>query len=490
MRRNKIIIFLFLVFLATLARSLFLLNSDNFDGSFSMGRVTAALCILENPGLRLNFDGNSSILYHYLLATALYFWRNPLITPRIFTMLFGILLIIPFYLLIEMLFNQEIAFYSSILLSFYPLHVMQSTLSTSDVVFHFFFFACLYYFFKFKLKEKKVFWLILSAILFNIAAMLRFESWVFIPLLSIFLYKDGKRYSAAFFLLSLILPSIWLYLCYRYRGNIFYSFIVPARTAHTEILLQRVPYAKQIFGWLNILYKTLGPIIVICGIFGMLYSIAKKRFLHLTLLFLYLYSLYTINALTERMWYNYRYSILLGLLILPYSVLCIEKISVPLRLKPIILFLPFIFFSMLGFKNITSRYIFRSTLPVEIKEIAQWLKVNVSSRGKLILSSDRLDASEQDIVVRSGISPKNFFIVSTPLTGPLTTEEDIRRYINYEKPRYLILNSSSFLQGVLNFDMSQKNLSELGYRFELVYASGDIPDFGKFNIYKIYYQNN
>ena len=101
-----------------------------------------------------------------------------------------------------------------------------------------------------------------------------------------------------------------------------------------------------------------------------------------------------------------------------------------------------------------------------------------------------MDASEQDIVVRSGISPKNFFIVSTPLTGPLTTEEDIRRYINYEKPRYLILNSSSFLQGVLNFDMSQKNLSELGYRFELVYASGDIPDFGKFNIYKIYYQNN
>jgi hypothetical protein len=488
MRRNKIIIFLFLVFLATLARSLFLLNSDNFDGSFSMGRVTAALCILENPGLRLNFDGNSSILYHYLLATALYFWRNPLITPRIFTMLFGILLIVPFYLLIEMLFNQEIAFYSSILLSFYPLHVMQSTLSTSDVVFHFFFFACLYYFFKFKLKEKKVFWLILSAILFNIAAMLRFESWVFIPLLSIFLYKDGKRYSAAFFLLSLILPSIWLYLCYHYTGNVFYSFTKSASTAHTEILLRTVPYSKKVLGWLNVLAKTITAPIVICGVCGIFYAFIRKKFWHLALFFLYLYFLYTVNTLLERMWLNERYGILLGLLILPYSILCVERISLFLRLKPIILFLPFVLFSLLQFQKITVSRM--PILPEGVKEVAHWLKFHASLKDRIILGSDAWNTTDQDIVARSGLSLRNFLVVTTPLVpgAEINLDKHIEGYIVDKRPRYLILNSTGFLNKILGFDMNQETQHKFGCNFNLLFSKS-LEGYEIFNIYEISYDD-
>ena len=488
MRRNKIIIFLFLVFLATLARSLFLLNSDNFDGSFSMGRVTAALCILENPGLRLNFDGNSSILYHYLLATALYFWRNPLITPRIFTMLFGILLIIPFYLLIEMLFNQEIAFYSSILLSFYPLHVMQSTLSTSDVVFHFFFFACLYYFFKFKLKEKKVFWLILSAILFNIAAMLRFESWVFIPLLSIFLYKDGKRYSAAFFLLSLILPSIWLYLCYHYTGNVFYSFTKSASTAHTEILLRTVPYSKKVLGWLNVLAKTITAPIVICGVCGIFYAFIRKKFWHLALFFLYLYFLYTVNTLLERMWLNERYGILLGLLILPYSILCVERISLFLRLKPIILFLPFVLFSLLQFQKITVSRM--PILPEGVKEVAHWLKFHASLKDRIIFGSDAWNTTDQDIVARSGLSLRNFLVVTTPLVpgAEINLDKHIEGYIVDKRPRYLILNSTGFLNKILGFDMNQETQHKFGCNFNLLFSKS-LEGYEIFNIYEISYDD-
>lgn len=479
-----------LIILATLVRLLVLLNSDNSAGSTPMGRLIDSISILDNPRLSSNFNGNTPVLHHYLLAAVLYFhfWPDPVVPARIFTMLFGIFLIIPFYFLIKILLNKRTAFYSGILLSLYPLHAIQSTLTTSDAVFHFFFFSCLYYFFKFKLKEKKIFWLVLSAVLFNIAAMLRFESWIFIPLLSIFLYKDGKKYSVLFFLLSLILPSIWLYLCYHYHGDAFFSFVTSTRTAHTEIVLGAA-HSKEILGWLNILYKTLGRMVVISGIFGIIYSFFKKNSLHLAIFFLYLYSFYTINTITYRMWYLERYSILLGLLLLPYSILCIEKISVLLRLKPVILLLPFIFFSTLEFKKIMMCDIRGSILPTEIKEIANWLKANVLSSDKLILGTDRWNLSDQDIIVRSGATPRNFFLVTTSLiesSNPIT-KESIGGYITNVKPRWLVLNSTGLLQKVLNFDMSQETFSKFGYTFELIYASKDMAELGRHNIYKIHY---
>lgn len=478
---------LFLIILAAFIRFIIFFNSDNFAGAVPMGRVVSAFRIVGNPSLKLNFCGNVSLLYHYLLAAVLRFWPDPLISPRILSLVFGIFIIIPFYFLVKILFSERVAFYSSILLSLYPLHAIQSTLSTSDVIFHFFFFCSLYYLFRFKLKEKNVCWLILSAILFNIAAMLRFESWTFIPLLSIFLYRDGKRYSITFFLLSLILPFIWLYLCYHHTGNAFYSFTASAKTSHAEILLQRVPYSRELFGWLKILYKMLGYIVVICAVSGILYSFVKKRYLYLASLFLYLFSLYTLNTIAGRMWYNERYSIILGLLILPYAVLCIEKIPSFLKFNPAILLLPFIFFSALQFQKITIHML--PTLPKEVKEVANWLKLNVSLSEKLILSSDAWDASDQDIVIRSSLCPANFFVVSTPLANPKSvTKEIINEYITNQKPSYLILNSGSFLQKILNFDMTREDLDNFGYKFKLVYSQ-DTPDLGRFNIYKIYHND-
>ncbi|MCX5701644.1 MAG: glycosyltransferase family 39 protein [Candidatus Omnitrophica bacterium] len=492
MNRNKIRIFT-LVVLSFLVRFAILLNSDNFSGNFTMGKVVDALRILEDPRFSSNFDANTSMLYQYLLAATMHLWPDPLLSPRVLSLIFGVLLVIPFYFLVKTLFNENIAFYSGILLSLYPLHVIQSVITGSDVIFHFTFFSCLYYLFKFKQKDNKIIWLILSAVLFNIASMLRFESWALIPLLSIFLYKDGKKYMMAFLFLSLISIFIWLYLCHHYTQNTFYSFIISGISAHSEILLRRGPHSEQIFGWLYILFKGLGNVVVISGLCGIIYSFFKKSSLYLAVLFFAIYCFYTINTLLSRMWFNERYVIILGLFILPYTVLIIEKISNSLKVKPIILFSVFIFLSIVEFKKITLSHIPR--LPQGIKDVAGWLKSNKSPSDEVIMGTDAWDLSDQDIIVRSGVYPWNFFVVSTPLCGEqctpgtVATSESIGSYFSSKQPRFLILNSTGFLQKILNFNMGQKTISEFGYIFESVYSI-DTPNLGRFNVYIIHYKNN
>ncbi len=485
---KKILVGLFI--LSAAIRIFVMLSCDNFAGNVPMGRVAHALSILENQSLNYNFDASSPVLYHYMLAAVLRIWPDPLVAPRVFTMFFGILTIIPFYLLIRLLFNERIAFFSSIFLAFYPLHAIQSSISTSDALAHFFLISCLYYIFKFKQGERKIFRLIVSAVCFNLAAALRFEVWTIAPLLAIFLYQQNrKRYCAMFFFLSLIVPILWLYLCSRYTGNALYTFNAAARTAHAEILLRVVPYSQHILGWANILHKTLGHFVFFAGVCGILYSLIHRESLHLVAIFLFIYSLYAINTASMRMWYVERYSIILGLLLLPYSALWIEKLSRVLRFNPMIFFLPLAFIAAIEFKTCFQTSLPAFTLPTGIREVASWLKLNARLTDKLIVGSDYWDVSDQDIIVRSGISRNNFYVVSTPLARPETgIKEVFKWWLATHKPRFLVFNSTGFLQNkILHFDIDAQNINEYGFRFNRVYFRDLQPGFGRYTVYEIRY---
>lgn len=485
MQKTKITI-IALMILAAVVRLYFFSKADNFEGAVTMGRVVNALNIIENPKSRLNFDGNTSVLYNYLLAAVLRFWPDVLVAPRVLSMLFGILIIIPFYLLIKLTFTEITALYSCIIVSLFPLHAIFSTFSMSDACFYFIFFSCLYFIFKFKLKEKRIIWLILSAALFNIAALLRFESWSFVPILPLLVLKQGKRYSLLFFCVSLIMPFLWMFLCYHFHEDAFYSFTASAKTAHMEILLHRVPYFSHIFGWLVVLYKTLGQGIVISGLMGIIYSFTKKRFFYLALFFLYLYFLYTVNAMAGRMWHNEKYSIFCALFLIPYSVLFFEKLSVFLRLKPVVLLLPFILLSVGTFKQIAVRQLRGHILPPEIKEIVGWLKDNASKSDKILIGGDRSNVYSHDIIVRSSIAPRNFITAPAFILPPSNIKNNILKYIKKDTPDYLILASTGYFDDLFSFDMRQKEIKSFGCIFKLVYSQ-DVLNVGAVNIYKIYY---
>lgn len=488
MNRTNVVI-IFLIILSAVIRIWFFLNIDNFEGSVSMEKVASALSIIDNPKLSFNFNGNTSVLYNYLLAFTLHLWPNILVAPRVLSMLFGVLTVIPFYLLVKLTFTERAAFYSGVLFALFPRHAIQSTFSMSDAIFLFFFFSCLYFIFKFKLKEEKIIWLVLSGLLFNLAALLRFESWAFIPFLCVLLLKEGKKYAALFFCLSLIAPCLWMLLCYYFQHDALASFTIAARTANMEIMMNRAWHSKNLLGWLDVLRRVLGYPIIISGLVGIIYSFLKKRFFYLALFFFYLYSLYTVNTIAARMWYIERYSILLGLLIIPYSVLSIEKLAAFIKAKPVILIFPFILLSTLMFEKITQGRIEWHTLPVEVKQIAGWLKDNISFSDKILMGQDKKDLYGYDIIVRSTVAQKNFHLVSFFTQNPPAGKNYVKGYFANEHPDYLVLSSSGFLEEILRFDMGHKEISDFGAIFKCVYSK-EISGKERFNIYRIYYRKS
>lgn len=482
-----------LVVLTFIARIFVIFNFDNKPGD-SAHHVEAALRILEDPGLLVNFDANASVAYNYWLALSLYLWNQPLLSPRLATVIFGIGIMVPFYFLIRMLFNSRIAFCSGLLLVFYPLHVLQSGYTTSDVVYQFFLISSLYYLFKFKQDKGRLTTLFAAALLLNIAAVLRFESWIFIPVLSLFLYNEGKKYSLMFFFLSLVLPCVWLLLCYHVTKDMFFSFTMPVKTMHAEILLRHPEHQTEILRWLKVLSWNIGYPVVISGLCGVIYAFIRRKAASLAVLFLLLLSIYTVNTMLCRMWHNERYTIMLGILLLPYSLLFIEEIANFLRIKAVFMFLPFIALSFADFNKIYQKPVFympnivTAKLPQGVSDVGIWLKNNVSSQDKIILSSDSYDLFIPDIVIYSRISPKRFFEVYTPLVEPIRrSKEIIMKYINNEKPRFLVMHSSGYLREVLDFDMNQEKVNKFGLTFVLVYSRHITLGNGTYNIYEIIY---
>ena len=472
--KNQRIQLLVLVFVAAVLRTFFLFKHQTLTGN-SARNVVQALQILQQPAFLPNFDPNCSVLYNYALAGVLFFWRDPLMAPKFFTLIFGVLLVIPFYGTIKNYFNQRIAFYSSLLLVICPIHIVQSSTVSSDAVYYFFIFMVFYYLSCNKPAHFRFSNLLLSALWFNVAALLRFEAWIFIPFLFVAVWIRNKTASFIYCILLLIAPCFWLCLNHAYHHNALVTFQTPALTARAQILLGSVPYDPRLFSWLFVLYKSFGLTIVIGGLSGVVLSIWSRKNFFLAVFFLIGFITLTVNAYAGRMWHHERYSIMSGLLLIPYAVYFMCRIAIFFKIKNLLFFLMLLIFSMIDIWHIkcapssampcmlTSDHIF-----YEAKTIGEWLHHNSSAKNKIILTSDPYDIYPQNIMLQSGISFSNFSIIEGPspflndhrtATSPSINSIDPDVLINEIKGgkfEYLVLHSKGLVQRFLKFDLDQK----------------------------------
>jgi hypothetical protein len=129
-------------------------------------------------------------------------------------------------------------------------------------------------------------------------------------------------------------------------------------------------------------------------------------------------------------------------------------------------------------------------LPEGVKEVAHWLKFHASLKDRIILGSDAWNTTDQDIVARSGLSLRNFLVVTTPLVpgAEINLDKHIEGYIVDKRPRYLILNSTGFLNKILGFDMNQETQHKFGCNFNLLFSKS-LEGYEIFNIYEISYDD-
>ena len=491
---DKILLSL-LIFLSAAVRIFFLIKFDNMPGD-AAGHVERALRILENPGLFLNWDGNSSTLYKYGIASFMWFWHDPVLAPRVFTALFGIFLVVPYYGTLKILFDRTIAFFSTLTLVFYPIHFIQSSVTTSNAVYYFFLFGSFYYLFSYKIVKKRLSALLLSVLSLNVASLLRFECWIFIPVFFMFLWPKGKRMAFLFLILSLVFPCVVLVLNQFFCHDFFYSFNAASRTANAEIAMGRFPYDPRWWSWLDLLWQNSGPSLVAGGLSGIVLAFLTRQKRQLSIFFLVLLLAFTINTVSARMVVATRYSVIFGLLLIPYTWFFVDRLLTFVGLRRIVFFI-LILLSILtvDFAQALWKEIPRTTellciTPPGIKNIARWLKDHVCAGDFLVIEADSHDGFPSNILLRSGIHSKKCMLVYAPLfeNGFFKNKEKAKKYLLTMRPKYLVLNSEGYLKKVLNFDLSQKNQSLEGISFKVVFEQYEpLFEIAKYIIYEISY---
>ena len=491
---DKILLFL-LIFLSAAVRIFFLIKFDNIPGD-AAGHVERALCILENPGLFLNWDGNCSTLYKYGIASFMWFWHDPVLAPRVFTALFGIFLVVPYYGTLKILFDRTIAFFSTLTLVFYPLHVIQSSVTTSDAVYYFFLFGSFYYLFSYKIVKKRLSALLLSVFSLNVASLLRFECWIFIPVFFMLLWPKGKRMAFLFLILSLVSPFTLLALNRIIQQDFFYSFNAASRTARESIAMGRFLYDPRWWSWLDVLWRSSGPGLVIGGLSGIVLAFLMRQKRQLSVFFLVLLLAFTINTMSARMVCGARYSIILGLLLIPYTWFFVDRLLAFLRLKRAIFFALSMIFLVAGFAQFIGKASpqmneMMAITPPGVINVSAWLKNHARADETLIVSNDPSDAFQTNIMLRSGVPSQKCLLLYAPVftNAPFINKKTFEQYIWKHRTDYLVLNSESYLQKMLSLDLSKKRQDLGDAVFEAVFE-GNVPDWGKYIIYRISYRES
>lgn len=479
-----------LVFCAAAIRILFLLRFDNMPGD-ATGTVERALCILENPALMRNFDGNSSTLYKYMIASFMGLWRDPVLAPRVFSTVFGTLFLVPYYKTLQILFGKTVAFFSGLVAVFYPLHVIQSSVAASEAVYYFFLFAALRHFFSFLEGSGKrhSFWT--AAGLLNVASLLRFESWVFIPVFFFLLLPRSAKKAFFFTGLAAILPCLYLVLNGIVHHDIFYTFNAAGRTAQAEIADGRIPYDPALWSWAGVLWRSSGLGIVAGGFAGIALAFLTRQKRALAVFFLVAFLSMTANTYMIRMWHHPRYSIILALFLIPYGWFLAQRFLVLLKMDRKVFYalfflLPAVNFWQMPFGAIESMFCFT---PPAIKGVALWLKENVKPDDLVIIDADLSNAYPANILLRSGVSPSRCLLLWRPTFHGerFPTEREFERYLREQRPRYLVLHSEGQIKKMLGWDLTQKEHALGMLTFQTV-KEEDLPNLGRYSIYRVSYE--
>ncbi|MFA5168807.1 MAG: hypothetical protein WC530_09795, partial [Candidatus Omnitrophota bacterium] len=236
-----------------------------------------------------------------------------------------------------------------------------------------------------------------------------------------------------------------------------------------------------------------GPSWVIGGLSGIVLAFLMRQKRQLAIFFLVLLSAFTVNTLSARMWNNSRYSIILGLFLIPYAWFFVDRALAFLGLRRIIFFILSLIFLTVDFVQTAQKSVSQTTAmicmtPPEIINIATWLKNHVRADEFLIIEGDPCNVWQNNIVLRSRLSPKRCMVISMPVGGKsfFENKEGFERYILTHRTRYLVLNSESDLQKVLNFKLDQKKQRLGDISFEVVFEQ-DVFGYGKYLIYRISY---
>jgi hypothetical protein len=208
-------LFLILLLLAFAVRLVWLLSTDNAGYGDAAARLNITQMWLYSywqvPRVDYLKILNPSVdwlpLHFYLMGLVSYVCHDLVYAPRIFTMLISVLSLLPLYRLCLLKYNRTTALIATVILAFYGMHICLSGLILSESFYLFFILWCYYFIERYRTEDNDSKWLVLIGLCLFSCCLLRYEGWVFAPLV-ILIVPFLKKMRFKDFLILVSIPSI------------------------------------------------------------------------------------------------------------------------------------------------------------------------------------------------------------------------------------------------------------------------------------------
>ncbi|MCK4994150.1 MAG: glycosyltransferase family 39 protein [Candidatus Omnitrophica bacterium] len=475
---NRIGLILLILLLAFSIRLGLLLVSDDFHG-VSNGRIIRAQLILNHdlPGDKW-YSPVHPPLHLLFLMGGIKVFNYPVVVPRLISLIFGTLLLLPFYYCVKFLFDEQIAVFSILAAALYSEHIVYSVIATSETCFHFFLFLSLFLLLSFS-KKKSSKYLLSSALCLGAACLCRYEGLLFIPLFSFSLREDLKH-CALFITAALIAPAIWMFINFTHSGDPLQfintnDFTVPLQFGWIRAQGEALGIFKKAMFWPKSLIDNLGAGVFIFGIGGIVYSLVRRERMFMSLLFCFLLFVFIFRTMEEKLYVQERYAITLGLLLIPYSVFSISKAIESfgkhnMKVSGIVTLL--LIASMIP--SLGQRVLAAPLYaPLFAKQAAAYMCENIKEGDNIILDHCGDEKYREPIKVLSGINPKQF--VSMPYLVPKdgqwrADKELFFKVLDAAKVNVLVYSPKGDLQDILELEKRDNPVMVENFKFSLLYS--------------------
>ncbi len=305
--------------LALLLRLVFLFlfdNSFSHEGeSYSKINLVRVWIQHGRPYPDINFGPLHTWLI-YLLHEVFGGWIWPV---RLFHLLLGVATVPLFYLLVREEFGAAVAKVAAVLFAAFPVHLRASPTGLTEVPYLFFFALGLYAFFRVLNRRRDGWgWVVLAAAAVTAAGMLRFEAWLFLPVLGLLMLRRKPWSAVLFGALCSLFPLFHMYMCWRITGQPT-SF---AQTSAQSFLqyMPALPMSEKATGWLISFWIGMGPPAAVLALVGMALTAARRLTWSFQVLFWFPLAIMQYKAMTNTMDPSLeRYIVSLAMLSYPYA---------------------------------------------------------------------------------------------------------------------------------------------------------------------------
>ncbi|HEX3892277.1 MAG TPA: glycosyltransferase family 39 protein [Terracidiphilus sp.] len=462
------------------------LLSENAGGD-ALARVSLTAQWLQHPCLQVHF-GVWLPLHFWLIGAASLLVGDVELAGRVVSLIFGVLSVGVVAWLTDELAGEQAALFSTIVFSFYSLHIAYSATSSSDVPYMFLALTGLALFFRWRNVQSN--WLLLYAgIALTCAAGFRYEAWILIfGLILILVYRRTWWGLAIFAPASGAFPLFWAAYEWHARGNPLYapalnhSLVTEQLHGQTASLLYRLALPAVVVA------VTLTPIAVVGALrsLRLLQRNGSSLAAEFLALFLFFASVEMLQITTGGVMSFARYTLSLGSMIAVLSGIGLQRSALRPRALTAIMCANLLLLSALSLIQTRFEDKARSVSPVlhfrrYLDDAGGFLKAHLKEGEAVVLDSYNDESNE--LAWRAGfplIPNSREFIVSDSgdRKAQASMIASLVPFIQAQHPAYVVFSPQGELSSFISLPAGCTKIQLADSDFECVF------DNSEYQIYK------